>query len=556
MNNNSLYRIVQTLSQGSISSVQSGNDLNELDRYLHVKRDIEDVLCAEMNALNDSKGGIVLLVGSAGDGKSHLVSTIRNRPEYKDFVFYNDATESFSPSKTAVDTLKEVLINFSDDNISSTSSKMLLNINHGKLNAFIEDSESKIKYSKLIDYVSKIYEDGRRELPSNPRIKVVQFNNVQIFNFYKDRSDVDYPVDSTFLRSYLEKITVKDVSNPFYRAYLESKPIDESKADPLILNYEMLQLPAIQDSIIKYTIEAIVRFKLIVTPREFQDFIYSILVFDDAEEYSEAKHFVEALLPTLMFNGTRSKMQRILSQLDPLKASNTLHDSDLALLFTSPKIPDGYIDESLFPVDSLIMTKVASMYKNNRKNVMRTTQFLFRLKHLCCYHSEKSEYKEFLKILLGFYNYNGQTIYKLYDMVHNVIPRHYGSYTSPENTVPLNIQGSHYKLFVTIEKPKPGDPSVIYQTSSMFSLKLILKWRIGGSDVYLPVDYSLYEYLSSLDKGRLSLNYESDKNLTFSRFIRELVSHSNCEDEVVVMTSDNRKFKFSKEFNILSFRPC
>ena len=556
MNTNKFYKIVQTLSQGSISSVQSGRDLNDLDKYLHIKRNIEDILCAEMNKLNESKGGIVLLIGSAGDGKSHLVSTIRNRPEFKDFVFYNDATESFSPSKTAVDTLKEVLINFSDENIGITSSKMLLNINHGKLNAFIEDSESRIRYSKLINYISMIYEDGRRELPTNPRIKIVQFNNVQIFNFFKDRLDIDYPVDSTFLRTYLEKITAKDDANPFYQAYLESKPIDESKVDPLFLNYEILQLPAIQDSIIKYTIEAIIRFKLIVTPREFQDFIYSILVFEDAEEYSESNHFVEALLPTLMFNGTRSKMQRFLSQLDPLKASNTLHDSDLALLFTSPQIPEGYIDASLFPIDSLIMTKVASMYKNNRKNVMRTTQFLFRLKHLCYYHSEKEEYREFLKILLGFFNYNGQTIHKLYDMVHNVIPRHYGSYTRPENTVPLNIQGSHYKLFVTIDKPKPGTPSVMYQESSIFSLKLILKWRIGGDDVCLPVDYSLYEYLSSLDKGRLSLNYESDKNLTFSRFIRKLVSHSNCEDEVIIMTSDNRKFKFSKEFNILSFRPC
>ena len=128
-----LTSILTNLSQGATESVQNGQTLGNLDKYLHIKRNIEDKLCAKMASLKNQSGGLILLVGSAGDGKSHLISTIRNREEYSDFYFYNDATESYSPIKTAVDTLKDVLADFSDEKIEVCTKKLVLAINIGKL---------------------------------------------------------------------------------------------------------------------------------------------------------------------------------------------------------------------------------------------------------------------------------------------------------------------------------------------------------------------------------------------------------------------------------------
>ena len=186
---------------------------------------------------------------------------------------------------------------------------------------------------------------------------------------------------------------------------------------------------------------------------------------------------------------------------------------------------------------------------------MRTTQFLFRLKHLLSYHSESREYIGFLNSIRGFFNENGQEVQRVYQMVSTVIPRHYGSYYSPEKTVPLNIQGSHHRLFAGIQLV-PDSYSSIYESSNEFALTMTLRWRVLSEVVPLRIDYQLFEYLTCLYNGRLSLNFESTKNMAFSHFVRRLVSLSNSSDEVIVMTSENRKYILSKQFGVINYREC
>lgn len=348
----------------------------------------------------------------------------------------------------------------------------------------------------------------------------------------------------------------QDQNNPFFVAYKNSIPLDNSITDPVVLNYQLLSIPEVQEAIIKLIIEAFIRFKLMVTPRDFQDFIYSILVYEDLEHYSDSKNLLEALLPSMIFNSDRSKIQKYLSLLDPLKYSSTEHDKDLADLFTSSMIPEGFLDEAMLNITvPTLLTKVRMVYGNNRKNIVRTTQFLFRLKHLLSYHSESKEYISFLKLLRGFMNRDGQEIQNIYQMVNTVIPRHYGSYYSPDKTVPLNIQGSRYKLFANINI-SPDEYSYTYVSPNEFSLSIILKWKILEKKVSLSVDYQLYEYLVHLNNGRLSLNFESDKNMAFSHFIRKLISLSDSTKEVIIMTADNKKYILSNQFGIISYRPC
>ncbi len=85
---------------------------------------------------------LVLLCGSAGDGKSHLISYLKNSdPEglLADYEPYNDATESSEPTLTSIDTLSEKLAPFNDDNyLLNDGKKMIVAINLGTLNNFIE----------------------------------------------------------------------------------------------------------------------------------------------------------------------------------------------------------------------------------------------------------------------------------------------------------------------------------------------------------------------------------------------------------------------------------
>ena len=42
----------------------------------------------------------------------------------------------------------------------------------------------------------------------------------------------------------------------------------------------------------------------------------------------------------------------------------------------------------------------------------------------------------------------------------------------------------------------------------------------------------------TLNRGKLALSYENEKDLTFSRFVRKLVEKCNCEQEITVVRSD------------------
>ena len=154
MKETALLRQLRRLCHGSQEAVQNGSGLNELDKYLHVERPIEKTIKESLNKIRSLNGGMILLVGSAGDGKSHMISTLKE--EYNDFNFLNDATEGCSPSMTAVDTLKYAMEEFSDDRIANTSEKLFVAINYGKLLDFIEDSDIKANYIELTSCVEEM----------------------------------------------------------------------------------------------------------------------------------------------------------------------------------------------------------------------------------------------------------------------------------------------------------------------------------------------------------------------------------------------------------------
>lgn len=533
------------LSQHSVDSVQNGKSFTEWDDYMHVDRPIENKLYEKMDEIDNAGGGIVLLVGSAGDGKSHLLSRIRQMSDWGDNSFYNDATASSSPKKTAIDTLKEALVEFKDENLYKTKSKLVLAINLGKLNALIDDDVFKAEYKGIVESTWPIFDDDDTTPPiDSERIKVVMFVDQQAFEFHKE--PVERTVDSKFLSAILEKIISKNPNNPFYKAYKEDIASGVNLKDPLILNYELLSTEEVRNTIVMTIIEAIVRFKMIITPREFLDFIYSIMVYP--HEYKEKKDFYEALLPTLLYCGNENLIQKAICKLDPLKQSCTEHDKQLSVLFTSYSIPATYFDaKQLALLPSELVKRINEFYANNGRDIERTTKFVFRLKHMLSYHTESEVYSSYIEILKGIYNKDVHKMQEIYSVVARAIPRHYGSYYAKANMVPLNIQGGRYRLFGNLQlKPEMIKPYYSETEPNEFLLRFDMSWKFSDSPVPLRMDYQLYSYLYELNRGKLALSYENEKNLTFSRFVRQLVEKCNCEHDITVVTADSRELNLNE----------
>lgn len=94
-----------------------------------------------------------------------------------------------------------------------------------------------------------------------------------------------------------------------------------------------------------------------------------------------------------------------------------------------------------------------------------------------------------------------------------------------------------------VETPYIGD------NRNEFLLYIPLEWEVKGNTIPLKVDYQLFEYICSLEKGKLAINYESELNIEFSRFIREQVKNSASDKEVIIISSENKQLSLKSKIN-------
>lgn len=541
-----ITELFKQLNRGSFGAVQNGCQLSELTRYLNIDRMIEKNIAGHMKAIQSNGGGLVLLIGNAGDGKSHIISKLKANGSYNDFEFYNDATASCSPKMSSIDTLKMVLRNFDDHHIGTTDKKMLLAINLGKLNAFVGDNN----FSEIGNIAKNVLSERYVKCDQKSYLRYISFSNQQQFELTQDGTD--YPIDSSFIREILDKITLEDDSNPFYRAYRETL-LSLGGLYPEVVNYRLLSLPSVKKAITRLIIEAIIRFQLIFTPRDFFDFICSIIVFPFSGSYKEGQHFFESLLPTLIYEGKTNKIQRAVNRLDPLRISSLEHNKELSVLFTAFQLPEESLEENeLGELYKDLKDRINFYYRNHGKDTERISKLVFRLNHLLKYDSESQEYKKYLSYLS---RYNDpatryDVVNELEEMINICIPRHYGAYLEAGELVPLNIQGSKYRLFTRIDKEMTNvDAPYLGENHNEFLLYIPLEWEVKNTRIPLKMDYQLFEYISSLEKGKLAITYESELNIEFSRYIRELIKNSASDKEVIIISSDNKQMSLKSKIN-------
>ena len=93
------------LKESAKEAVESINKFSKFKEYMHVTREVQNELEELiLKANNSNKGQLILVCGSVGDGKSHIISYFRNKikEEMDNFTLYNDATESLEPNRTCL----------------------------------------------------------------------------------------------------------------------------------------------------------------------------------------------------------------------------------------------------------------------------------------------------------------------------------------------------------------------------------------------------------------------------------------------------------------------
>ena len=168
------------------------------------------------------------------------------------------------------------------------------------------------------------------------------------------------------------------------------------------------------------------------------------------------------------------------------------------------------------------------------------------------YESYSEPYKKFLKDIAGYYATKAAVLREINEMVKMSVPRLYGSYIEEPDFVPLNLQGSNYKIFTSLQIPdadiEPREPfNVDYPF--IFDMYFNTEWDFDTEQIPLKIDFQLYEHMYELRNGKLSSHFDGEKNLQFSNFVRKLSKFSDAKKSLTIVDSDNHKQKLTNKYN-------
>jgi DNA phosphorothioation-dependent restriction protein DptF len=521
-----LSSLLSQLKSSSRHVIVNGNigELSDLQQYLHIVRPPEEWLRRIIETNSKLPGGkLILLCGNVGDGKSHLLSHLGQQKLLGSFELHNDATESFDPSKTNLETLTEnVLQEFSDKRIENSARKLILAINLGVVANFLEVAD-KTGYCRLADYIGQSH-----LLEATPSRDVAS----QWFAHVDFTSDVPVKFTSTgpvvpVFEAILKRVFLSDVSNPFFAAYQNSLL---SAPDSLeCINYGFLLAPTNQRAFSQLLVQAIVKNKAVFSIRELLDFLAELIVQDDRALPRELSVCMERFLPFEIFEGNESALQSSFSKSDPTRIRNKDADEQMFQLAAVNR-PQQRIN-ILFNYD--IPDWVSSRLPNEIEDLppLKTLcKFQRRLEYFRSggeRQKDDLEYAKFLETLVSVDEFLGDRrkhagLQKFIDMLIRACECWHGdSHTSNHIVIKPPNQHSDYRLLreFSIDVVASALDCVTLLTNE-FSILL----RVNKSENHrLHVDLELFRMLFKVSHGYLPNRYDQQSCVALSAFVASLI---------------------------------
>ena len=551
------------LRKSSSNSIDNIQNFDDFRKYMHVIRATEIDLKEILSNVNSSdKKTLVLLCGSAGDGKSHLLSYLKNSdPDHllDSYNVFNDATESNAPDKTAVETLCKRLEDFNDDNLDKPGANAIIAINLGVLSNFIE-SKYASRFSYLKEYVKKsnimTSEVTNQIYVNNSNFQHISFSDYHMFSMEKGEITPEY------IEALFEKIVSDDERNDFYTAYTNDCSICPLCSQcPIRMNYEFLTDQKVRHYIALMLVKVILKDKEILTTRELLNYIYDIVVapgFNYTKFYKSSstpslflKEFLNCIMPSLLFDNVDiSVIMNKTRKYDPLLNRNEKEDDIAIEYYVSDDISKtvkSIVDESAYaPV--LCNPSYANTINEDKTVKSKLFNVLIRIRELI----KNNGYEEmFQRYISDLYYYNtGKTpkLAGLYSNIEDAVMRWCGN----EEDDNICIDDSH-KSFAIYEDIK-FDPFLdnIPSPSSVEKIEKFLPYVVAefkndnDAPIHIDIDYSLYELIEKLKFGYVQTAEDRNNHADFISFISKILKTGSSNELITILSETGQKAKLEK----------
>ncbi|MDQ7241545.1 DNA phosphorothioation-dependent restriction protein DptF [Bacillus pacificus] len=549
-----LLRELKRLQDSSQEAIENANAFSQFKKYMHVERkiqtDLERIL-VKNKELNSSS--LILLCGSVGDGKSHLLAYLKeNKPELLEgYQIFNDATESFSPNKNAMETLEEILQDFSDQSIGQSNKKVILAINMGVLHNFITLNHEEYTYEALNKFVdgSGLFSSSITTCYSEDHFDLISFGDYHSYEL------TEKGPQSTFFLTLLNKIFNKKEGNPFYLAYQEDTK--NNIRTMVHENYKFIQEPYVQKQIVNLIIQTLVKYKLVISARAFLNFVADIIIPDKLEVIEVLSEFevLEQAVPNLMFKRKeRSPILKTLHELDPVHRRSSHIDQiiiDLSTLNEWDTILNHCVtsDQGRGWLNPFI-----SEEKVDGPSFIGFSEAVIRITYLTnedfTQKIEDETYHKYVNKLFDFNSGNKKEIKVFYEEIKEALFKWKGS--PKKGYIYLNKPSDKYRLAQQLNLKPSIDHLKFNQNDVLDSFKssLVLAYHDGDikNIIELDIDYQLYNLLVKVCQGYCPNKKDEEDAIKFTEFVEKIMKFGEKENELLIhFPNDSRFYKLNRD---------
>lgn len=300
------------------------DEFDQLKGQLFVKQEIETELQRYLDIAKP--GEIIFLCGSSGDGKSEILTRCQSDPRYqRRFSFHLDASHSFAPRQSAIDTLNDLFANHHQQ-----SSPLLIGINTGMLANFAREGAEchKVIRSAIDSFLSGQHDASRPY--RNENCSFFDFEHYPKFQFDENKNY------SSFIKSLLDNLTRDDDNNLFQFIFRRDESVNPDLKE--VANFKLLCLPGVQDILITQLFKARLIKDQFVTTRTLLDFLHHLLMgpgylFDN------------------LFTGVENDLIKKVSDFDPARLHT--YELDQFILRYELGLVDAELDDFLVALDTL-----------------------------------------------------------------------------------------------------------------------------------------------------------------------------------------------------------
>lgn len=566
-NNCQLVDELKKLKKSSKEAVDNENDFSDFKKYMHVHRQVETDLIETIRQANNGRKSLILLCGNVGDGKSHLISYLKNCQNelVKDYTIHNDATESYRPDRDEKQQLALVLEQFSDENLENGEiAKVIVAINLGVLSNFM-DSEEGSHFKRLAEYVEQkkilVETDVADTIIDNGPFYCVNFGDYHIYRLAAGK------VESPYIESIIEKIVDANHDNVFYDAYCKCNKCELGEICPVKRNFEFLQNKTASRGVINVVLETIIKDKIILSTRDLLNFFYDIIVStqfnkkDFARKYRRGgfTYITDFLLPNIMFEHDEiSPLISHIKNYDFATQRTEQFDNIVTVFFNTDNIDsvfNEYITNTTLSSFVLSAANKTIQDENNRNkmNDIRGTIFKIfaRLSKLCpkfgrSFESVNPEFNEYISLLYSAAKSDMVGLKNLYALVRDCVYNWNGSF----DTQMLNLRSYHNDFAISTplecksfpSKVNVKDEEIFERFPSSVDIKLSSK-KDQTKIASVAVDYDLYKMLKKVKSGYRPSVKDENLYAGFVTFIKNISAFGESDERIIISHYENEKLK-------------